>query len=56
MTDEPQKRLFFKTLDVSKMTDEERSEWAKQLHKRIVSELLKPEPDETESQEPEQGS
>jgi predicted Fe-S protein YdhL (DUF1289 family) len=41
MSDEP-KRHFFKVPDISKMTDEERDAWVKDLHKRMV-EKLRPE-------------
>lgn len=51
---EPDKRLFFKTPDVSKMSREEIDAWAKQLHKQIVAELrpTEAEPDDSADTDP----
>lgn len=52
MNDQPKKHVF-STPDVSKMTEEERRTWIKQLHQRMVAQLLSDEDQEDTDQDPE---
>lgn len=50
MSEQPKKHVF-STPDVSKMTEEERRAWIKQLHQRMVSQLLEEDDQEISDQE-----